>query len=330
MKIFISHASKDGDIATAFSNFLECIHPMIQVFCSSQIGSIKVGSNFAYEITKQLDNCDVFIPLISSNYYNSRFCMVELGFAYAILFHEHGNEDDYIFPIAIPPIKKAEALSKTPLEGLQVASIHSVEEMRGVLESILAGSGIPLKSGFNKRMIEFVQNAKGLLFDQCIVETQSQHLVCKSSNVPGEDSDYLSHHALTSHNGYEIKFCANPFGNGSVYPDFLSFVYQYPDQLNLLNVVNLFSEAYLQVVIDNVTNSVSKIDIEIKHSDNNLILNRRTVTLQNGTNVIRIPLGEMRSNALERISEICFVLKPSAYIMDAGTLQIYDFKLFSE
>lgn len=327
MKIFISHASKDGDIATVFSNFLECIDPMVQVFCSSQIGSIRAGSNFAYEITKQLDNCDVFIPLISSNYYDSRFCMVELGFAYAILFRDHGIEDDYIFPVAIPPVKNAEALSKTPLEKLQVASIHSVEEMRVLLESILTGSDIPLKSGFNTRIIDFVQIAKGFMFDQRSIETQAQHLVCKSQNVPGEDSDYLSHRGIMGHNGHEITYRVKPFGDRGIDPEFLSFVYQYPDKLNLLNVLNLFGSAYLQVTLDNVTNSLSKIDIEIKHSDNNLILNRRTVTLQNGINVVRIPLGEIRSNALERISEICFVLKPSAYINDTGTLQIYDFRI---
>ena len=51
MKIFISHSSKDKNIANAFSNFLESVAPSVEVFCSSQIGSIKVGHDFVKIIT---------------------------------------------------------------------------------------------------------------------------------------------------------------------------------------------------------------------------------------------------------------------------------------
>ena len=58
MKIFISHSSKDSKIATALSNFIESISPSVEVFCSSQIGSIKAGADFVKSVTKALNNCD--------------------------------------------------------------------------------------------------------------------------------------------------------------------------------------------------------------------------------------------------------------------------------
>lgn len=76
MKVFVSHSSKDKELATALSDFLESINPSVEVFCSSQIGSIKVGKDFVNEITENLNNCDAFIPLLSPNYYLSRFCMI--------------------------------------------------------------------------------------------------------------------------------------------------------------------------------------------------------------------------------------------------------------
>lgn len=83
MRVFISHASKNKEIVLKFSRFLEDINSDIDVFCSSEKGSIKVGSNFVEAIFKELNECDVFIPIISKEYYDSKFCMIELGVAYS-------------------------------------------------------------------------------------------------------------------------------------------------------------------------------------------------------------------------------------------------------
>ncbi|MBR2724748.1 MAG: toll/interleukin-1 receptor domain-containing protein, partial [Ruminococcus sp.] len=103
MKIFISHSSKDDKIAKALSNFMESISPSVEVYCSSQIGSIKAGEDFVKSVTTALNNCDAFIPLLSPNYYTSRFCMIELGFAYSVLVNGSTDGDHYVFPIALPP-----------------------------------------------------------------------------------------------------------------------------------------------------------------------------------------------------------------------------------
>lgn len=326
MKIFISHSSKDKSIALAFSQFLESIDTTVQVFCSSDTGSIRAGSNFANEISKALNNCDVFIPLISSNYYNSRFCMIELGFAYAILFREQCvRECNYIFPVAIPPVHNGSALYGTPLSFLQVVSIHNANELRQLLDGIYYASNQYLKSGINGKINEFVETIKSCIFNSECVHTRSFQLVCKSQNVPGEDGDYLSFSKLPDGSGYEVVFNAKPFGGDGVYPEFLSFVYKYVDKLDLLTTENLFRNPRLKFTIDNTTSSLSKIDVEIKHSDNNAILWRQTYLLSNGLNNIQIPLTQMKSEALRQVSEICFVLKPSAYVKDKGIIRIHDF-----
>ena len=328
MKVFISHSSKDRDIALAFSGFLESIDATVQVFCSSDISSIPAGSNFANEISKALNDCNIFIPLISSNYYNSRYCMIELGFAYAILFRECSvGGYDYLFPVAIPPVKKTDALSRTPLSCLQVVSLHSAEEIRHLLDGIYTISSQILKPGINGKINEFVDNIKSYLINPNCVQKQAQHLVCKSQNVPGEDDDYLSFCDLADGSGYEVTFDANPFGSNGTYPDFLSFVYKYVDKLDLLSTEDLFLNPHLKLTINNITNSLSKIDIEIKYSDNNLMLKRQSIALSDGKNNIQIPLMELKSEALGQISEICFVLKPSAYVNEKGVIQICDFHI---
>ena len=119
MKIFISHSSKDKHLAISLSSFLESVAPSVEVFCSSQSGSIRVGQNFVKSITEALKNCNVFIPLLSPNYYTSRFCMIELGFAYSLLVQNSNNDvSSNIFPIAIPPVKKEAGTAQAVTEGL--------------------------------------------------------------------------------------------------------------------------------------------------------------------------------------------------------------------
>lgn len=327
MKIFISHSSKDKNIANSLSSFLEGVAPSVEVFCSSQVGSIKVGQDFVKTITDALNDCDAFIPVLSPNYYNSRFCMIELGFAYSVLVRNCPDGDSYIFPVAVPPVKKGEALMGTPLAQLQVSSIHEAEDLRVFLESVFAKSNPALKSGMNRRINEFVYGIKKHIFDKYDINSGAQHLVCKSQNVPGEDGDYLRYSVLPNENGYTVNFRAKPFADNTVYPDFLSFVYQYVDRIDLYEPAILFENSCLKVRINNFTNSITKIDIEIKYSDNNLILHRRTVTLAEGENTVLIPLSEIKHEALKRVSEICFVIKPSAYVEDEGMIQIYELKI---
>lgn len=50
MKAFISHASKDKDVISKFVDFLQNLSGDINVFYSSQEGSIRVGSDFTETI----------------------------------------------------------------------------------------------------------------------------------------------------------------------------------------------------------------------------------------------------------------------------------------
>ena len=108
MRIFISHATKNREVVLRFAEFLERVSSEVEVFCSSEKGSIPVGKNFVQTIFDELNNSDLFIPMISKEYYESKFCMMELGVAYSYLYNRYSSQgEDYIFPFAIPPIQKA-------------------------------------------------------------------------------------------------------------------------------------------------------------------------------------------------------------------------------
>ena len=71
MRIFISHATKNREIVLKYAEFLETISSDIEVFCSSETGSIKVGTNFIETIFNELNNSDLFVPIINTMKVNS-------------------------------------------------------------------------------------------------------------------------------------------------------------------------------------------------------------------------------------------------------------------
>ncbi len=98
-RIFISHAFKDKKLADAFVDFLVLGLNIknSDFFCSSLEGlGIPTGKNFIDFIQDQLKGCKVVISLLSPNYYESRFCLCELGASW-ILSRTH-------YPIFIPPL----------------------------------------------------------------------------------------------------------------------------------------------------------------------------------------------------------------------------------
>lgn len=325
MQIFLSHSSKDKDIAKALASFLESIHNEIDVFCSSETGSIKSGQNFIDVIFKKLQESDVAIPLLSPQYYESRFCMIELGFSCAHMYNRRRGEETYIYPLALPPVNKDDALAKTPLAFLQVRSLDEAENMAAYIRDLCSSQQLPCPSGLNRKISDFmhtITEMRGKNFDMVAKATV---LVCKSGNVPGEDNDYLTY--ISKENSYAVSFNAKPFPTSTTYPDFLSFVFKYIDNIDLLALAKNSEDARLHFDIANNTSSLSKINVEIKYRDIKDILYRETLFLTQGTTTVDISLKKMLRTALESVSEICFVLPPSAYLKDQGTFTISNVKI---
>jgi hypothetical protein len=328
MKIFISHSSLDMDLAKVLSGFFESISTNIEVFCSSITGHVRIGRDFVDVISKKLNDCDAFIPLLTENYYKSRYCMIELGFAYAYLNKlSPDHRYEYIFPIAVPPVKKGEALASTPLARLQTGSINDTEDTRIMVEELCAKGNMSCKAGMNNRIHAFIYDVNKLIFGKYNLLSDAILLACKAGNVPGADEDYISYSKLTDKNGYAINFRVKPYDNSTALPDFLSFVYKFVDRMNLYAMVNVYPDAQLRFDIYNYTNSLSKITVEIKHSVSNLILEKRSISLGAGLNQVSIPLREIMHEALKEVSEICFVLFPGYYTEEEGMFQIIDMEL---
>jgi hypothetical protein len=114
--VFLSHAVKDKAIAAELVTLIEegIGVPEAEIFCSSLDGySIPNGKNFVTYIKEQITAPKVVVLLLTPAYFESKFCLSELGAAW-IMSHD-------IFPILVPPLHYSDV--KDVLLGTQVAKI---------------------------------------------------------------------------------------------------------------------------------------------------------------------------------------------------------------
>ncbi len=316
MKIFISHSTKDRDIVARLSSFLESLSDNIEVFCSSDSGAIPTGNDFIQTITTELETGDAFLPLISDHYFKSKFCMIELGFAYSKL-HELDSKErpKYIYPFCIPPLG-SNALQGTPLGNIETAQIDDANGFRSILEN-----NQDFQSGRNKRIHSFVEGIRALLLARKDFFAEANVDVFCSENVDFKDKyDFVSFSRMESETTF--NFNLDPYETGGARPNFISLVYSFIDQIDFAQVLSLNENSSIEFEIQSFTNSLSKIDVEFKFSDNNRILKTFHFPVHYGRNKFSVALAEMRSNALKQISEICFVIHPGDTVENEGMIKI--------
>lgn len=157
---FISHAVADAPVVKAFVTLLESGIgvPPGNIFCTSLKGQgIKPGAEFKKSIHDRLGEASTVIALISENFYNSAFCMCELGGVWL-------QSKDFI-PILIPPTQFSDM--KAVLQGLQALKIElsdDLDELRDEITERLEIDPLPTPRWNGKRE-EFLKILPNLMKD---------------------------------------------------------------------------------------------------------------------------------------------------------------------
>jgi hypothetical protein len=132
--VFISHAVKDKALVLEIVNLIEegMGVPEDEIFCSSLDGyGIPSGKNFVTYIKEQLLKPEVVVLVLTPAYFESKFCLCELGAAWI--------KSHAIFPILVPPLQYSDV--KDVLLGTQVAKVDDdikYNELLGTLTAALA------------------------------------------------------------------------------------------------------------------------------------------------------------------------------------------------
>ena len=95
-RIFISHSAADANIGERFLNFLIAIgFKKEEIFYSSKYhNGVELGKNFPNVVRKNFIESEIIVFLLTENFYNSPFCLNEMGAAWI-------SEDKEIVPILL-------------------------------------------------------------------------------------------------------------------------------------------------------------------------------------------------------------------------------------
>ena len=163
-KIFLSHSYRDKDIAVKIVEKLLvkifAINKQSDVFFTSKRETgIESSINWRNHIRTNLQDCNIFIALITTNFKESEMCLAEIGAAWAL--------NKKIYPLIIPPIKY-ENFSPVIAE-LQADLLLKRED----IESFISSLQTQLKSMFeidiqlnvdrNKSIAAFLKSTKDYL-----------------------------------------------------------------------------------------------------------------------------------------------------------------------
>jgi hypothetical protein len=159
MKLFISHASSDEELATKFVEMLQLGIgvPHGDIFYSSIKGSIPNGSFFVEHILKELNSADIIIGLVSRSYLESHFCLAEAG---AALARKNAGSCGF-FSLVVPPVKWSDL--DGVLYGVQSGNVldrPALAEMKDLIQSKLTAT-VPGSHVWDQKRDGFLSAAGG-------------------------------------------------------------------------------------------------------------------------------------------------------------------------
>jgi len=135
-RLFISHASSDGDFANAVKQELEKVFANgLEVFCTSSPGAIAAGTDWLNEIETRLATTQAVIPIITPVSIERPWLWFEVGATW-----NNGRAGNCrIYPLCAPEIELANLPS--PLDRLQALSMGRAQDLKMLFDALIAQFG---------------------------------------------------------------------------------------------------------------------------------------------------------------------------------------------
>ncbi len=175
--VFISHSVRDKEVVEHLVELIEegIGIPENEIFCSSLDGyGIPTGDNFISFIKSQMQEPKVVILLLTPCYFNSNFCLSELGAAWV--------KSHKVFPILVPPLNY-DAI-KDVLTGTQAINICDDVKYNELRDHLVDAIGFEPKSStkWDTKRKSFLKKINASLEDLEVPEKVSKEeheTVCK-------------------------------------------------------------------------------------------------------------------------------------------------------
>lgn len=152
--IFISHSTRNKELVEQVDELLQLGMGLgrERIFCTSFKETLPTGKDFISIIKKNMKECKMVIALITPEYLQSKFCMMELGAAWV--------QASYFCPVLAGGVDY-EDLADTPLKSLQMRKIEQEDDWFAIYEEMIERQ-IILKSNlskFNAKLKAFLEHS---------------------------------------------------------------------------------------------------------------------------------------------------------------------------
>lgn len=156
--IFLSHASADKELVDALSDLLTtgCGVPGHHIISTSLPGQgIPAGvPNYIEWIKDKLTDSELVILLLSPNYFESKFCVCEMGAAWGLNLPW--------FPLIVPPLKSSEVRAVMAVtQNLSIEPESCLDELRDKVSELI-DSNVPTAK-WNVKRDTFLGKLPGIL-----------------------------------------------------------------------------------------------------------------------------------------------------------------------
>lgn len=320
MKIFISHSSKDKKLVLMFVDLLvQGFHiDYDEIFCTSMDNALRVGEDFIKSIKENLHDSEIVLFLITQNYIDSKFCIMEMGAAWAF--------KDNIFPIIVPPLDYS-ILNDTPLKIVQSIILSDAEDLfkklyeyKLVEKQIIPRLNFMQEHGLFDKIKHFTEDVKTYVSRNYGFNFKDANIICVAQNG---DPDAVK---LESNNSILKMYCN--FKANEFYPipsNFISCVYQFVPHKDWSTIT---PNSIFCCKCRSKDKSIQKVTIEFKCGDNLFKFYEKIIEINNDYSEIRIPISydKMPKKHLKDISEICFVIRPNFVKNFIGEIEIGELK----
>jgi hypothetical protein len=177
-RIFVSFAARDPILADALVDFLRlgCDLREGQVFCTARPGTLPPGTLFTDAVREALDTAAMSVHVLTPAYYESHFCLGELGAAWIA---EKGH-----VPLIVPPVEYA-TLDGVQLgeQALKIDRSGDLDQLRDYIRELI-GVEVPTAQ-WNRQKEMFLTKW----------DTELKDSVSEPDAIPGDEHRELAERA---------------------------------------------------------------------------------------------------------------------------------------
>lgn len=150
--IFISHSTKNKELVKQVVDLLQTGMGIARndIFCTLLNGELRTGEDFVSDIKKNMQECKMVIAVITPEYLQSSFCMMELGAAWI--------QTPYLCPFLAGDVDYQD-LERSPLKGIQMRKLNDEADLYAVFDEMAGQKIIPSINSlqFKEKVQEFLQ-----------------------------------------------------------------------------------------------------------------------------------------------------------------------------